>query len=67
MDIEMRWIHVNTAAKKLGISRQRCYVLISRGQLTGVAVDGHWMVSVRSIQERERYCRAQDRSADVSR
>jgi len=49
---EVRWIPVSVAARMLGVSRQRAYVLVWRGQLASVNVGGRLLVGVQSIEAR---------------
>jgi len=49
---EMRWIPVRSAARLLGVSPQRVYVLIDRGQVVGRKMASTWLVSWQSVRDR---------------
>ena len=49
---DIRWIPASTAAKMLKVTRQRVYTLVRLGQVSAVKLDGHTMVSMRSVEDR---------------
>jgi hypothetical protein len=49
---DVRWIPASTAAGMLKVTRQRVYALIREGYLTGCKLDGHTLVSLRSVHDR---------------
>lgn len=49
MAVGLKFVPVSTAAKMLGVSRQRVYQLLGMGIIGGYQVDRHWQVNVRSI------------------
>jgi len=50
--VDLTWVPVATAVKRLNVSRQRVHQLIGLGQLQSVTMDGTVMVSSRSIDMR---------------
>lgn len=51
-DGNVKWLPVSAAAKTLGVSVQRVYVLVSKGQLASLQVDKTILVSANSIRAR---------------
>jgi hypothetical protein len=49
---EVKWVPVATAAKALKVSRQRVYKLVELGYLTAQDLDGHKLISLRSVHDR---------------
>jgi len=49
MAVGLKYVPVSTAAKMLGVSRQRVYQLLGMGIISGYQIDRHWQVNVRSV------------------
>lgn len=52
MRTDVRWVPVSHVARVLGVSRQRVYQLIRRGQLASISINGKVLVSVDSVMAR---------------
>ena len=50
---EVRWVPTKQAQDMLGVTRQRIGQLIKSGALSAHFVSGHWMISVKSIEQRQ--------------
>jgi excisionase family DNA binding protein len=48
-DLNVKWVPSGTAARLMGVSRQRVYALIKSGRLTAIQMDGRNMVSRESV------------------
>lgn len=55
----INWVPVKTAAKRLGVSRQRVHQLMKTGALRSCQMDGVHLVSMQSVE-----CRINMREAD---
>jgi hypothetical protein len=53
-EMSMGWVPISTAAKLLGVSRQRIYQLIGQSKLGSRKVDCTVLVSAVSIEQRMR-------------
>lgn len=49
---KFNWIPARSAAKMLGISRQRVYQLINEGKLAAAVLDGTYFVSRATVETR---------------
>jgi len=56
-EVEVKWVPVSTAAKLLGVSKQRVHELTASGALARVDMDGTVLVGRRSIESRLRQLR----------
>lgn len=54
------WITVLEASEMLGISRQRVHQLLNAGALTGEKNGTIWLISVRSIEQRQALLREEE-------
>jgi hypothetical protein len=64
---DIRWIPASTAAKMLKVTRQRVYTLVRLGQVSAVKLDGHTMVSMRSVEDRIERMRRDEGARNGSR
>lgn len=46
------WLSVSSAAKRLGVSRQRVWVMARRGQLDSRMLYGRMLISTESVERR---------------
>jgi len=64
-DGEVKWLPMAAARGLLKVSRQRIYQLLGTAELSGMQVNGTWLISARSIDARIALLRKQEEESDA--
>jgi len=64
-DGEVKWLPMAAARVLLRVSRQRIYQLLGISELSGMQVNGTWLISLRSIEARIALLRKQEEESDA--